>query len=255
MLIVDINSLNVLSENNRIVILEKINFKFEQGKIYTILGKNGSGKSTLIKSLTALLPDDLYQVNGKVLFNDTDLLNIPNEKLWDIRKNKIRYVFQDVANCLDPLKRIEYYFYLSEEKADNIEDQLDFFLLPSFKKLSGLYPYELSGGMLQRLQIVLALLADPDILILDEPTSGVDYAIINLIMIKLKEFVQKKDKLVLIVTQDINFAIKASNYVSYLSDGTLSTFFKPNEFIASTNIAEKKFIDSYKEVNDAPVKS
>jgi ABC-type glutathione transport system ATPase component len=251
MLNVDLNSVSLLYEEKRKTILQNIKFDIEKGKVYTILGKNGSGKSTLIKSLTTLLPADLYQVQGKVLFDNIDLLNSSEEKLREVRKNKIRYVFQDAANSFDPLKKISYYFDLSNISPLKIEELLLFFLLPTYKKLSGLHSYELSGGMAQRLLIVLALLANPDILILDEPTSGVDYAVINLILLKMKNFVRDNDKSVLVVTQDINFAIKSSDYIAYLTDGRLSPFIASNKFLSSTDDKMKQFIDSFKEISNA----
>ena len=162
MLKVDINSVSLLDETKRRTLLQNIKFDVDKGKVYTILGKNGSGKSTLIKSLTALLPSEMYQVEGKALFDGTDLLTISEDKLQDIRKHNIRYVFQDAANSFDPLKKIKYYFDLSNVSSLKIEELLIFFSLPTYKKLSGLHSYELSGGMAQRVLIVLALLANPD---------------------------------------------------------------------------------------------
>lgn len=251
MLSVDINSVSILDEEKSRTILKDIKFDIEKGKVYTILGKNGSGKSTLIKSLTVLLPSELYEINGKVLFSDIDLLTTTEEKLREIRRNNIRYVFQDAANSFDPLKKIKYYFDLSNISPLKIEELLLFFLLPTYKKLSGLHSYELSGGMAQRLLIVLALLANPDILILDEPTSGVDYAVMNLILLKMKNFVRDNDKSVLIVTQDINFALKSSDYIAYLSEGKLTQFFTPDRLLNSPDDRVKNFINSFKEMSNA----
>ena len=251
MLSVDINSVSILDEENKRTIIKDIKFDIEGGKVYSILGKNGSGKSTLVKSLTTLLPLIEYEVKAKVIFHGVDLLNASEEKLRGIRKNNIRYVFQDAVNSFDPLKKIKYYFDLSNISPLKIEELLLFFLLPAYKKLSGLHSYELSGGMAQRLLIVLSLLANPDILILDEPTSGVDYAVMNLILLKMKNFVRDKDKSVLIVTQDINFALKSSDQIAYLSDGRLTQFFTPDEFLTSPKDEVKNFIYSFKEIGNA----
>jgi len=250
MLNADIRSVTLHAENKNRIVLKNIKFDIIEGKVYTILGKNGSGKSTLIKSLTSLLPADLYEVDGNVLFEGTNLLQAPEKKLREIRKYNIRYVFQDATNSFDPLKKIKYYFDLSNISPLKIEELLLFFLLPTYKKLSGLHSYELSGGMAQRLLIVLALLANPAILILDEPTSGVDYAVMNLILLKIKNYVRDIDKSVLIVTQDINFAIKSSDYLAYLTDGRLSPFIAPNKFLSSTDDKMKQFIDSFKEISN-----
>lgn len=252
MLEVDIRSVTLSEESEKRNILENIRFSINPGGIYTILGKNGSGKSTLIKSLTSLLPKNQYDIKGNIFFQGTDLLNTTSEKLNDVRRRSIRYVFQDVVNSLDPLNKLKYYFDLSSVNQEQIEVQLKFFLLPSYSKLSGMYSYELSGGMAQRLLLVLSILANPDLLILDEPTSGVDYAVANLILLKLRDFVGKKDKSVLIVTQDINFAHKSSDYISYLSDGKISDFLEPQKFIHSTNNDIARFIQSYKEISNVP---
>jgi len=251
MLRAEIKSVTITDDEKERLILSDIRIDIEPGKIYTILGKNGSGKSTIIKSLTALLPKDLYKVDGKVIFKETDLLSTSEERLRDIRRKNIRYVFQDAANSLDPLKKIKYYFDLSNVSSLKIEELLLYFLLPTYKKLSNLHSYELSGGMAQRLLIVLALLANPDILILDEPTSGVDYAVMNLILLKIKNFVRDNDKSVLIVTQDINFAIKSSDYIAYLSDQKLTKFYISDKFINKSDDKLKNFIQSFKEISNA----
>lgn len=252
MLSADIKSVSILDEKNKRTILKDISFNIKEGKVYSILGKNGSGKSTLIKSLTALLPTELYKVEGKVLYNRSDILVISEEKLREIRKNNIRYVFQDAVNSFDPLKKIKYYFDLSNVSSLKIEELLIYFMLPDYKKLSGLHSYELSGGMAQRLLIVLALLANPDLLILDEPTSGVDYAVMNLILLKMNNYVRDNNKSVLIVTQDINFAIQSSDYIAYLSDGTLSQLFTPDKLLSSSDNKLKNLIDSFKEISNVP---
>jgi len=250
MLTADISSISILSEGEQRTILQNIKLDLQSGKIYTILGKNGSGKSTLIKSLTALLPSDKYKVTGKVFFDGKDLLNIDEAKLRETRKNNMRYVFQDAANSLDPLKKLKYYFNLSKKDKTQIDEQLKFFMLPEYNKISQLHSYELSGGMNQRLLFVLALLANPKLIILDEPTSGVDYAVMNLILLKLKEFVKENDKSVLVVTQDINFTIKLSDYIAYLSEGSMTQFFTSDELISSPDDKMKNFIKSFKEISD-----
>lgn len=251
MLNADIKSVSIFNEGKSRTLLQDIKLDIEKGKIYSILGKNGSGKSTFIKSLTSLLPTALYEVKGKVLFGGIDLLQASEERLREIRRNKIRYVFQDAANSLDPLKKVRYYFDLSNISPLKIEELLLYFLLPGYKKLFGLHSYELSGGMAQRLLIVLALLANPDLLVLDEPTSGVDYAVMNLILLKMKNFVRDNDKSVLIVTQDINFAIKSSDYIAYLSEGRLTKFFTANELLESPDEKVNNFINSFKEISNA----
>jgi len=254
MISADINSVLLKSGSDKVEILNNMTFNTDERKVYCILGKNGSGKSTLIKSLTGLLPQDKYIVKGKVFFKGIDLLNCSEENILQVRKNNIRYVFQDAVNSFDPLKKLKYYFDSAGSEVKKIRQLLHYFLLPSFEKLILLYPYEISGGMAQRLLLVLALLADPDIIILDEPTSGVDNAISNLLLLMLREFSDSPGKSVIVVTQDINFALKSSDYISYLSNRTLSKFYSTEEFLSIKEDNElNNFLTSFKELKNEPV--
>ena len=96
-------------------------------------------------------------------------------------------------------------------------------MLPDYQTISNLHSYEISGGMAQRLSLMFAMLSNPKLLILDEPTSAIDYANINLIKLKLMEF-KKAGGSVLIVTQDINFAKEISDQIAFLQDGKVSEF-------------------------------
>jgi len=238
MLNVLLNKVSVTKENKERIILKNIAFELDGGKIYTILGKNGTGKSTLLKSLSGLLDNRFYSVNGKVFYNDKDILSLKLEELQKIRRSDIKYVFQDAVNSLDHLKTFNYYFKpllsliwkgAEGEVKNEVDGLLEFFLLPDSKKLFKMYPYEVSGGMAQRISFVLTLLAKPKIIFLDEPTSGIDAPIVNLLLIKLKEFVSNGN-LALMVTQDLELAKNASNKIALLSDGTLSMFSTPKEF-------------------------
>lgn len=228
MLKVLLNKVNLIKDRNEKIVLKNISFESEAGNIYTILGKNGSGKSTLLKSFTALLDKRFYSVDGEVIYKGIDILSMNESELQNIRRNEIKYVFQDPVNSFDHLKKFKYYFNLSNIK--DTEELLEFFLLPDSNTLFKMYPYEVSGGMAQRISFILTLLAEPKIILLDEPTSGIDAPVINLLLIKLREFVNEGN-LVLMVTHDIQLAKSASNKIALLSDFTLSGFVSPEAFL------------------------
>ncbi len=234
MLNVLLNNVSVTKNNGRTILID-IAFELDAGNIYTILGKNGTGKSTLLKSLTGLLDKRFYSVNGKVIYDDKDILSLKGDELLEIRKSKIKCVFQDPVNSFDHLKTFKYYFNIVTKEQEEVTQLLDFFLLPAAKKLFKMYPYEVSGGMAQRISFILALLAKPKIILLDEPTSGIDAPIVNLLLIKLREFVADGN-LALMVTQDLEFAKSASSKIALLSDNTLSPFSEPEEFFNLNNI-------------------
>ena len=245
MLKVDINNVIRRDPNENVEVLHDIKFTITEGKVYTILGKNGSGKSTLIKSLTNLLNAGLFNVSGTVIWNGENVFLMSVDRLLKLRQNEIRYALQDLANNFDPLKKIKYYFDSSDLSTEIIEEHLKSFLLPDYSIISRLHSYEISGGMAQRLSLMLALLPKPKLLILDEPTSAIDYTNINLVKLKLKEFTSN-DNSALVVTQDIYFAKEVSDEITFLNKGTLSDFESCDSFFndASDN-AYSNFLKSF----------
>lgn len=246
MLTANIEKLIVNRENSQITLLNDVKFELNQNHIYTIVGKNGTGKTTFIKSLTGLLDKRFYVVSGKVIFEGKDLLSLDNEELKIIRKQKIKYVFQDARNSFDQLKKLKYYFINLNKHLTEIDETLAYFLLPNSSELYNLHPYEVSGGMAQRISLALALLANPSLIILDEPTSGVDSAIANLFLLKLKEFVKDDSCSVLLVTQDLSFANMISDKIALITNGKMTQFLPPDEFFKSQeNILADNLINSY----------
>lgn len=224
MLQVDISKISILSDDQERILLKDIHFTLNANRVYTILGENGSGKSTLIKSLSLLLDKRFFRIDGQILWNKKNLFDASEEELISIRKNQIRYVFQDCVNAFDQLKKIGYYFDLMVEDDSKFLNLLEYFNLPPKSEIKNLYPYELSGGMAQRISIILAVIANPQLLILDEPTSSADTAIINLLIHFLREYVSERKNSVLIVTQDLLFAEKVSDEIASIKNFTLSEF-------------------------------
>jgi ABC-type glutathione transport system ATPase component len=250
MLSVSINKVISNRRNTQTVLLTNTEFELKANQIYTVIGRNGAGKSTFIKTVTDLLDKRFYTVHGQVLFDGIDLLHLNKETLNQIRKGKIKYVFQDAKNSFDQLKTFKYYFGILNAPATEIDDMLAYMLLPNSNSLFNLHPYEVSGGMAQRISLALALLAHPSLIILDEPTSGVDSAIANLFLLKLKEFVKEASNSVLLVTQDLSFANMVSDKISLLSNGSLSEFLSPEEFFRmSNNLSKDEIINSHLQIN------
>ncbi|GIK21151.1 MAG: ATP-binding cassette domain-containing protein [Ignavibacteriales bacterium] len=210
-------------------LLSNIKFELSEGKVYTILGKNGSGKTTLIKSLTKLLDAKTFNVNADVFWYGKNIYKMNDGELQGLRKNQIRYVFQDLTNNFDPLKKLSYYFSKTELELTAVDKLLSDFLLPEFKIISGLYPYELSGGMAQRLSLILAVIPAPKLIILDEPTSALDYINTNLLKFLFTNHCSKANS-VIIVTHDMVFAEAVSDEIAVLKNGTISDFVNKDVF-------------------------
>jgi ABC-type glutathione transport system ATPase component len=246
MLEVSIERLAVNRGDYQETLLRNAKFGLDKNQIYSIVGKNGSGKTTFIKSLTGLLNKKFYSINGRVIFEENDLLSLDYESLKPIRQNKIKYVFQDARNSFDQLKKMKYYFDRINVSSEEKEDSLAYFLLPKLSELNHLHPYEVSGGMAQRISLALALLAHPSLIILDEPTSGVDTAIANLFLLKLKEFVKNNAASVLLVTQDLSFANMISDKIAMITNSKLTPFLPPGDFFRfSQNTLSDDLVNSY----------
>lgn len=230
-------------------ILKNIFSELPPNNVYSIVGKNGTGKTTFIKSITSLLDKNIYSVDGKVLYDGKDILLMNEKELAGIRKAKFKYVFQDAINSFDPLKTFKFYFKKISREEDKIDILLDYFLLPSKKELYEMYPYEVSGGMAQRINFILALSAEPELIILDEPTSGIDSAIANLFIEKIREFAKMKSNIVILVTHDLSFAQKVSDSTAFLSDKNLTGFIPVKDFLKQDHNGElQSIINSYSQL-------
>ncbi|QQS36405.1 MAG: ABC transporter ATP-binding protein [Ignavibacteriales bacterium] len=234
MLEVNIKNIFLKLNKSEKLLLKDIEFFIEQNSVYTIIGKNGSGKSTIARLLISLLDKRFYTINARVQFENKNVLLFNEHELLEYRKHKVRCLFQDPVNSFDPLKKFKYYFDHFAPSNSNVEELFDYFRLDKPGKIFDKYPYEVSGGMAQRIAFILTLLSDAQILILDEPTSNIDAAVSNLLLIKLKEYISGHNKSVLLITQDLPFAEKLSTKTALLNNGSLTKFLSPHEFFEQT---------------------
>ncbi|MEN8192415.1 MAG: ATP-binding cassette domain-containing protein [Bacteroidota bacterium] len=249
MLKVKLDYLKIKDQTSQTILLEDVEFQLEKKSIYSILGKNGTGKTSFILSLTKLLNDSNFECSGNVNLFGKDIFNTSVAELHEIRKKETRYVFQDPVGCFNPLKKIKYYFELLNVDQSEINKELDYFQLPAYNELKHMHAYELSVGMAQRINVLLAILAKPKLLFLDEPTSALDLPIVNLLVHRLKDFAAIENRIILIVTQDISFAKAVSDNISLLAEKELTNFYSVNEFDSMIdNHSFKQFIDSYSEI-------
>jgi len=137
----NIREIKLLSQGNSRIILKNISFTLSPGNVYSIIGKNGSGKTTLLKSLTALHDSRMIEVEGKIEFDGTELLTLAYDRLAEIRKKYIKYVFQDPVLSFNPLKKLEYYFTMPGIDENRFPELLELLMLPDKKPLSKKHSY------------------------------------------------------------------------------------------------------------------
>lgn len=173
-------------------LVDGISFDVKPGECLGILGESGSGKSMTCKAILGLLPETKFRLGGSVDFQGQDLLSLKSEHLREIRGRKICMILQNPMSCFDPLMRID--AQIKETLEENTELSGDDIRRESIRILELMrihnpeevlkkYPHQLSGGMLQRIMIGMALITKPDLIVADEPTTAIDsitqYEIIN----------------------------------------------------------------------------
>ncbi|NNJ30800.1 ABC transporter ATP-binding protein [Lacrimispora defluvii] len=211
-------------------IIKGIDFKVFPGQCLGILGESGSGKSMSLKAVMGLLGDD-FSVTGEALFGGENLIGKTREQLRQIRGKRVAMILQNPMTCFDPLYRIE--DQLSETYREHTELTRKEIYEKSLEVLSTMqiknpqeavkkYPHQLSGGMLQRIMIGLAMSMEPDLLIADEPTTAIDAITQFEIM---KEFIRIKKEsntAMIFISHDLGVISAISDEVLVLNKGKMA---------------------------------
>ena len=170
-------------KGHEISILKNITTNIKKGETVGIVGESGSGKSTLALAMMGYVKQGLYKMEGECIFNSSNLLNMNNRELEKIRGRKIAMIPQNAGQSLTPNLKIGYqidealklHTNLNKNDRDKkISELLNKVRLPSPETIALRYPHELSGGQQQRVAVGMALAGNPDLLLLDEPTTGLD---------------------------------------------------------------------------------
>ena len=168
-------------------VLRDVSLDIGQGRILGVVGESGSGKSTLAMSMLKLLPANLSRLSGEIRFGGENILAMPESRLRRVRGSDISMVFQDPMSALNPVFSVETQM-IDVQRAKGIDlsrrklraravDMLKNVGIADAERRIGDYPHQFSGGMRQRIMIAMALLAEPKLLIADEPTTALDVTI------------------------------------------------------------------------------
>ena len=220
-------SLRGKKQNTNLV--KGVSFSVKQGECLGILGESGSGKSMSIKAAMGLL-DKNFVVSGSAKFQGEELVGKNAEELRRLRGGQVGIVLQNPMTCFDPLYRIGNQIaetFAAHQKWDAREikersiEMLNKMQIRNPEEALEKYPHQLSGGMLQRIMIGIAMSMEPSLLIADEPTTAIDAITQFDILNEFAAIKQKHKTAMLFISHDLNAVSRIADKIVVLNQGTV----------------------------------
>lgn len=199
-----------------------------EGKTLGVVGESGSGKSVMSLSILRLIREPGRIAEGEILMRGEDLLKLPEKALRRIRGNKISMIFQEPMTSLNPVFTVgeqiaeAYQIHQDMGKSRALARSVDMLKqvgIPSPEKRASQYPFELSGGMRQRVMIAMALACNPDLLIADEPTTALDVTIQAQILDLIKNLQAELNMSVIMITHNLGVVAETCDFVAVMYCG------------------------------------
>jgi oligopeptide/dipeptide ABC transporter ATP-binding protein len=217
------------TDRGRLRAVNDVSFRLERGRVLAVIGESGSGKSAMLRSILGIQPKSAT-VKGEILLNGRDLLRISPRERTAARGRDVSMVFQDPLTALDPVYTVERQLvetvrtHRKETKANARKRALELMELvqiPSPAERLRAYPYELSGGMRQRVVIAMALAGAPKVLLADEPTTALDVTVQARILELFRELQRNQDMDMVIVTHDLSVAASIADDLAVMYAGRI----------------------------------
>ena len=210
--------------------VDALHLTLNKGQTFALVGESGCGKSMTALSLLRLLPDNAVIQSGQVQLNDVDVFQLSEHQMRSIRGRRISIIFQEPSTSLNPVMTVGdqilevIYQHTSLKGTAAHERAVDWLKrvgLPEPERRMGSYPFEMSGGQLQRVMIAIALAAEPDLLIADEPTTALDVTIQAQILDLLKSLQQERGMAMLLITHDLAVVSGMADQVALMYAGQI----------------------------------
>lgn len=225
-------SIDLKTKDSNKKLVDNVSFNIGKKQSYGIVGESGCGKSITAMAIMQLLSYPLMVSSGQILFNSekgsTNLLSLKNSDIRKIRGKEISMIFQEPMTALDPIFTIEkqiveaLQFHTDLNKKEMREMALDMLKkvgIPRAEQLLSEYPHQLSGGMLQRIMIAIALICKPKLLIADEPTTALDVTIQAQILDLMNELKESYNTSIIMITHDLGVIAETCEKVAVFYSG------------------------------------
>lgn len=230
-------SIDLIDKDKILNAVNNVNFNIKSGMTLGIIGESGSGKSLTCSSILGLLDSNQWIIKGDIKLKGEKVPYLDNKKMANFRGKKIALITQNPMSSFDPLMSIKNHFIETligqknmtkkdiEAKAIELLEKMH---IKNPKQVLNSYPFQLSGGMLQRIMIAISISLEPDLLIADEPTTALDLTIQHEIIKILQNMQKTLDTTILIVSHDLGVISKLADEVIVMYAG---------------QVVEKAFID------------
>ncbi|UQZ90148.1 ABC transporter ATP-binding protein [Deltaproteobacteria bacterium Smac51] len=214
----------------RAEVLKGLSLELRPGRIFGLVGESGCGKTTLLRAVMGLLESGGRISGGRVLFEGRDLSTVSAEEMRRLRGSRMSLMFQNPGESFNPTRTIGRQFletmrshgsFSANEAMENISGMLQCLDLKEPERILKSYPYELSGGMLQRAALALAMILKPDLLLADEPTSALD-AIVQAQAVK--EMMKLRDEFgtaIVVISHSMGVVARMADQVGVMYAGRL----------------------------------
>ncbi len=211
-----------------VVAVDGIDLKIGAGEILGLAGESGCGKTTVANTLMQILRPPARITEGAILFRGQELTTLSDEELRRYRWRNVSMVFQSAMNALNPVMRVGAQFVDMMQAHERISKSAALARAAELLDLVGIdrrriraYPHELSGGMRQRVIIAMALALQPELVILDEPTTALDVVVQREILQQVRDLQRELDFAVLFITHDLSLLFEVAHRVAIMYAGEI----------------------------------
>ena len=214
------------TEISTVYAVNGLDLDLNYGETLGLVGETGAGKTTTALSVIQLLPEGIgFVTDGSIKLDGVDMLNAPEEKIRAMRGSVVSMIFQDPMSALNPVMtvgaqimevlKIHHPEQSTAQLEARVDEMMELVGIPAKRKVE--YPHQFSGGMKQRAALIRTLALDPQLLLLDEPFSALDYQTRLMVSADICRLIRQAGKTMIIVTHDLSEAISLADKVYVLS--------------------------------------
>jgi oligopeptide/dipeptide ABC transporter ATP-binding protein len=219
-------------------ITDRVSFALSSGEIFALMGESGCGKSVSAMTIPRLLPCPSARiVSGEIIFEGRNLLELSSKDMREIRGKRIGCVFQEPMQALNPVVSVgtqlleSVRFMPKENRLKRIKELLAKSGFKDVERILKSYPHEMSGGMLQRIVICMALAPKPSLVIADEPTTALDANIQTAVMDVLRNLCKSENAAMLLITHNAHLAAKYADRIAVMYAGRIAECGKSTDIL------------------------